>query len=381
MDPPPQKSSTGSDHCGKITKDEIWAKDRNPHIVTCKVVVQGATLTIGPGVEVRVKQGMSLSTDGNKATPTRLHVLGSAAEPVLFTQLGGAAAKPHWLGISAWNSGPKDHVLLRHAIIEHTGPPSYPTVPWGALEASNAIVKVDSVTIRNNEGFGFYFVKNARFARGSQGLVSTKNTQSGLIEVSGAHTVPETGARLTGNQRDAVTVKGHGSRLVENVIWEDIGVPYFVDPAHGSSLIVAGKNADHPAALTLGPGVKLMFKGGGILVGWYGPAAMAVRGTRQRPVVISGWNGKDDKPTWWSGISFSYKSIAGASVLEHMNLGYGGIPNRIGGNLKMTASSPTVRNSVIHHSATWGIDKDRKSKPVLQNVRFSANKKGDVHTH
>lgn len=371
-------STTGPEHCGEVREDEVWAADLNPHVTTCAVeVVEGATLRIGPGTEIRAGGLDGISVIGGD-DPGRLLALGSAEAPVLFTLDGDPEVDSWWYGLSADGTMAEDGFRLEHVIVEYAGAPSYPVVPWGALEAyDGAEVFVEEVLLRGNDGFGFYFPDGAAFAEGSSGLGSSGNTGAGLITVEAAWSVPEDGASLSGNELDAVVVQGSGSSISRSGSWGDLGVPYWASSSHGGTVYIDGTEAE-PAILTLEPGVQLYFdSGAGISVGAYGgPAGLALAGTEADPVVLSGWDGSGEE-TWWDGVGLSDAAVDSACVWEHFRLGYGGAAGWTAGNLVLRGASPTLRNGLIHDSAGYGIDLDGESDPVLENVLFEDNASGD----
>ena len=372
-------STTGPDHCGTISADEVWAADLNPHTVSCSVEVLGATLTIAPGTEVRFKGLTSLTATGSE-TGTAIEAQGSADEPILFTLDGDPAVDAWWYGVGAANTTEADHVLFASTIIEYTGPPAYPVAPWGAIEGYAAQIEIQDVTVRSSDGFGFYFVSDSSFVDGSTGLQVSGCTTSGLIDAANAWTLPAEGADLTGNEVDAVIVKGSGTRASVSGRWEDPGVPYFVSGSYGGSLLVEGTE-EEPTVLTWGPGVRVLFgSGAGMSVSAYGgPAALVTEGTEEAPVVASGWNGVDDTESWWTGISFADPSVDELSLLDHLDIGYGGSSAWTSGNIVLRSASPTISSSWIHDSASFGIDMDTYSAPSLVDVTFTDNEWGDTN--
>ncbi|MCI5219065.1 MAG: hypothetical protein D3914_07700 [Candidatus Electrothrix sp. LOE2] len=78
-----------STHSGTIAADETWTPAGNPHIITGTLTVagaapNGATLTIQPGVEVRLEQGASIEVGASNA-PGTLIAEGTASSGILFT--------------------------------------------------------------------------------------------------------------------------------------------------------------------------------------------------------------------------------------------------------------------------------------------------------
>ena len=76
---------------GLITQDTTWAKANSPYIVVQSIrVVDGVTLTIEPGVEVRFAGNYFLDIGGT------LVALGTASAPILFTSGDGSPASGDW---------------------------------------------------------------------------------------------------------------------------------------------------------------------------------------------------------------------------------------------------------------------------------------------
>ena len=46
---PALASTSGPDHCGSITTDDVWAADLNPHPESCHVEIDGGSLAIQAG--------------------------------------------------------------------------------------------------------------------------------------------------------------------------------------------------------------------------------------------------------------------------------------------------------------------------------------------
>jgi hypothetical protein len=361
-------STTGPEHCGEILADEVWAADRNPHVVTCHVEINGGTVSIGPGTEVRIGEIKSV-TVGNDG-PGQLIVAGDEESPVLFTE-DVPGARFTSLGFSA--AALPDGQRISNAILSGGGRVSFPTVPEVAFRVSGVEVLVENFTIHDTEDYAFELIDGGRFAEGSYGLVSYGNPYAGRAQADVADSVPEDRIDLTGNDLDALIV--NGNTIAGEVVWGDIGVPYYNDA--GYDVEVDGTAAD-PALLTLEAGV-LVWLGAGysISVGAYGPGALVVDGTATDPVVVTGAYG--DGTEYHDGVSFWDDTVDALSVLDHLDVSYGGNSSWFYGDINLDDASPTITDSFLHDSAEYGLYLAGDSFPVLTNVTFADNPAGDMN--
>lgn len=161
-------------------------------------------------------------------------------------------------------------------------------------------------------------------------------------------------------------LKGDGSR----VTWRKLNAPYLAEdffPYDTGSVILDG-----PVTVTVEPGARFEFGAGGALNFWDGPSLLAL-GTAEAPVVFTG---KEKTPGAWDGLLFQN---AGASVLEHAEVSYGGAEGGsllASGNLIITGvdgSDVTVRNSLITHSATCGVSVSEDSTFQQSGNTYSNN--------
>ncbi|MCF7733110.1 MAG: lamin tail domain-containing protein, partial [Akkermansiaceae bacterium] len=104
------------------------------------IVPPGTTLVIGPGVVIRLPAGRNIRVQG------ALQVLGTAAQPVLFTGRGGAS----WGGVSFENptaASGLSHLTIRQATRGYD-PLRYPS----AISGLNAELVMDHLDIDESEG-------------------------------------------------------------------------------------------------------------------------------------------------------------------------------------------------------------------------------------
>ena len=144
---------------GTITADTHWTEGSGPYVATQSIiVVNGATLTIDPGVEVRFDPNKALAIVSGQ-----LIARGTEAKPICFTSNGGSGKRWGYISfgdesIDASFDGSGNYVsgsILEHTIVEYAGD----TDIRGAIHAENASPYVTRSTIRNNDKGGIYALK------------------------------------------------------------------------------------------------------------------------------------------------------------------------------------------------------------------------------
>jgi parallel beta-helix repeat protein len=97
-----------------IWGSETWTLEGSPYILTDNIsIMDGATLTIEPGVEVRFEEAMGLDISGTLITQ------GTGDQPILFTSNSSAPDLADWQGLFFHNSPGNPTSLMSHTIIEY----------------------------------------------------------------------------------------------------------------------------------------------------------------------------------------------------------------------------------------------------------------------
>lgn len=342
-------STDGPEHCGAVS-DQIWARDINPHDVTCDVTVTG-DLIIGEGARVRFAPGTSLIVQGN------LIVEGTDERPVRFEP---AEEGLGWVGVwvRPWDT-PEDTSPrpLNYEIISQNPADVtslHPNLPQGEVDLSGLVisgagiaaqagdltpasliverspVRMDGVTIEDSRSCGLFLGEAGRFATEEGGLTITGSTETDLcMHPAAVTTLPEGFTLGEGG------VEVSGGRLTGEHVWRDLGFPYKVEGTvsldHGTWTLEPG------VALQVGPGVA--FEIGGAVVdtdygvaqrGSEGPleraarAELRVAGTSDARVVI-GPDPDQGVGAQWDRIVVDGGGTAVAhAVVEHATISAGG---------------------------------------------------------
>ena len=145
---------------GMITEDTTWVYSNSPYVASQSVLVMnGATLSIGPGVEVRFDPDTALSiTEGT------LKAIGTDKNNIVFTanispknvesnRWGGVgfenmAADAMFDDNGNWTNG----CILKYVVIEYAGG----EVLQGAIDARDCSVLIDSSVVQSNSVTGIY---------------------------------------------------------------------------------------------------------------------------------------------------------------------------------------------------------------------------------
>ena len=190
-----------------------------------------------------------------------------------------------------------------------------------------------------------------------------------------------TACSATGSPRNAVRIPQAG--MSGSRTWYK-SIPYVVE----GSLWLAGD-----ASLTIDPGVAVKFSGGGIFfngnVQALGTASEPIYFTSLKDDIYGDSNGDGSAttpaPADWHELSL-YDATASPSLLDHCVVRYAGSgmywnPNgyhNAYGNVYVRDSAPTIRNSVIEHSANYGFYGKWKCYAKIENCSIRNNVTGLV---
>lgn len=145
-------AGAGTDHAaGEISTDETWGCAEGPHRINGVVsVLDGATLTIEPGTEVRLLS----STSVNIGPAARVVVDAPSGAEVLFTsdnELAGGFGTGATGGLNLFATADVEPSLLRGLIVERG---QHGISIAGLSERSEELPVVERCTFRDNVGFG-----------------------------------------------------------------------------------------------------------------------------------------------------------------------------------------------------------------------------------
>jgi RHS repeat-associated protein len=380
----------------------------NTTLTTAASPYTGIT-TIESGVTVKVEPGVTFKITRMTVKGT-LNVEGTAEKPVVFTGAKEEKAQ-EWCRIG-FEPGSGASVI-DHAEVKYAG-----GCGDGGIAVNGSSPTIKNSTLEHNASFGIKVteggspeIANNRFANpnyniyyyasgtqkgeinihgneveGGEAGIWVKITSTGEVfgKTLGANTVTKTtgtaflyegadipgditGNTLVANTQNLIKI---GGTVAHSESWNNGGTPI----KFAESVTVASG-----ATLTITKGV-FMTNPRTIVKG-----TLKVEGTSTEPVVFTG--AKEEKPQEWCAITFEPGS--GASVIDHAEVKYAG---GCGSGIAVKGSSPTIKNSVIEHNASFGIKATEGGSPEIANNRFanpnyniyyyaSGTQKGEINIH
>jgi hypothetical protein len=345
---------------GIITRDTTLQKSCSPYVLDAGIdVINGATLTIEAGVEVRFHDGDWLEI-GATGRPGRLIARGTAEQPIVLTSDDGDITRPYmagkppsWFGV--WfHSGTLEGSVLTHAIIDQAGGVNAhikPALSQGCITLTGVkpgVLELDQLQARNCL-IGALVMSESRVKAGA---LSFEDSPAGFVvdaDSAGAVITPATYRNVSQNVITGGAVREEGE-------WVPQDVPFVVT----GSVVVGG--ASNPT-LALSPGLELRFAPGAALeVGTRAPGALRAKGTARAPVTLT----SAAPDARWGGLTF------GAQTSESSSLDFVELSNT-GGDAGVSVLTPpgrvTIKNSSFANNKSdvlVGCD----ARPTVSNARY-----------
>ena len=369
-----------------IRESTVWTLAASPYLIERNVaVVNGQSLTIQPGVVVRVERGASLTVSRGS-----LKALGTASQPIRFTSAQLDPAPGDWGAVRFDYNTDSANTSIENCVFEYGG---------GGRAASIEIVG-SSPTIRE------VFVSRS----GTSGIAISKSI------VSGSPNPIITLSRFSQNALAGILIQNSASEssaLIKNNIFESNGYypiicdantvgniqsNVFLDNRYHAILVAGGTlrssarifNLGIPFVVSAGPividgyeelfidpGVVLRFNSGTGIVARHG-AALRALGESHNPIIFTSSQESPSRGDW-QGIYIYDRTIS--SSLEFCIIEYGGQGGN--GNVYIRRGSPTITNCVIRQSSndgviinsSWGSDANPviSQNNIYENARFGIN--------
>jgi archaellum component FlaG (FlaF/FlaG flagellin family) len=139
-----------------VSRDATWTA-AIPYVISNNITVKGTdgadgvtTLTIEPGVVVKLNSSRYINIGASSGDPGALIAQGTSENQILFTSNQANPAPGDWNYIRFYNTADDDTTVMEHCVVEYGGYGS------GALYLYNASPKIQNNTIRNSKTAGIY---------------------------------------------------------------------------------------------------------------------------------------------------------------------------------------------------------------------------------
>jgi len=367
---------------GNISINTTWTNGNIYYVTGDTTVLSGVTLTIQPGVIVKLRPDCRLIIDG------KLVAAGTASQPIYFTSYrddsvggdtdgGGSSSGEsgdwNWIQFNAISD---DASLIEHAVIRYGGGKSWRRGVSGNVYLRDASPTIRHSTLEYSEGAGVYLESTA--AGSSAPVISNNRFSNNASSIS---TDVTSRPALTSNTSSANGTNGllvRGGTINSNTNWDQLDMVYRVA---GDITVASG------ATLTIAPGMIIKFNSN---VALFVDGKLMAAGTASQPIYFTSY--RDDSAGGdtngdsssgesgdWNWIQFNAISDD-ASLIEHAVIRYGGGKSwrrGVSGNVYLRDASPTIRHSTLEYSEGAGVYLEStaagSSAPVISNNRFSNN--------
>ena len=360
-----------------ITTDTTLLMSNNPHQIRGNIrVLNGATLTIEPGVNIFFENGSSLTIEGS------VSAMGTAVQPIVFSSLDFANYYTRLIFSSAENST-LNHCsmgrsedwtgLLR---IENSSNINIVNSSLGSnvnshgVYISNSSVNISGLDINSVAGSGIYITGNssvvsivdlfvdgcASGVRIPNGAYPTLTWSDITIHHSNSYPIIANCANLAGLTSLSTAWEGQEMLLLwDTAIYSSYTLPYHSIPY----CVESSLSIYNGATLTLEPGSGLRFNNHGALyVG--NNSSLVADGSDILPISFA-----PASTYTWRGINFANGSTANLDYCQFSGCGvpeYGSPEPTINVN---GAASISISNTVIPGGTSYGIYWDGSNEAVL----------------
>ena len=347
----------------KITSDVTW-KTGEVHCVEGYLLVEGATLTIQPGVIVSLSTIGAIDV-GHSGEASALKAQGTADNPIIFTSSKDEPQAGDWGHVGFYEGTSLADNIVDHCIFQYGGTPSFSTEdkPGMLHIGRDGTVSVTNTTFRHSLTYAVSTDSYSTFARFDNNTISDAGDFAIKTHVGVAHSIG------TGNNINSPGIYVSDGTVIQDVTWRKQTCPYYVR----GHLAVGSSEGN---VLTLEPGIEIQFDPdfGYMQVGYSSLYSLkgAVRavGTAQEPIVFTS-AAENPAPGDWSGITFG-EGATDETVLDHVIVEYASGTAESSGSINIQSDNVSITNSQLRHGSGIGIYLEGEFR-AFSNNRISSH--------
>lgn len=327
------------------------------------IYVDGATLTIKPGVTVKFTKNSSIIF-GVHQEDSKLIANGTSANPITFTSNEYHPAEGDWNNIK-FTSGTLNSSSMKYCNILYAGGL---TGDNAAIDINDCSITIENCTIDYSDNRGIDLNSTAKFNSFTGNTIKNCTNEAICLYVNNVHTIGRNN-KITDSP---ILVKGGDYNHEFTKKWLYQEVPYIIE---GTVNIYCSTGS----RLIIDAGNTIKFKAGArFSVGTGGKSGTLVaNGTTDSTITFSS-SLLYKKAGDWSGLIFD-KGASNGCIINNSVIEYGGNNDLGSSNIAFTEThgNVTISNSYIANAKGYGIYIDSLSTPILNNNTFGNNPYGD----
>ncbi|HEY0656295.1 MAG TPA: PKD domain-containing protein [Chryseosolibacter sp.] len=328
-----------------LKASETWKTGETHCINGFFQIMAGVTLTIEPGVTIKLKKNAGIYVVD---TGAGIIAEGTADKPILFTSSETVPQVGDWVGIHFTTNG-IGASRMKYCTFEYGGSQAFTSEKVGMMEVTyGKTVSVDNCTFRKSKHYAVLIDSYAEFASFTNNTISEAGDYAIFAGTQNLHSI---GAGNTINNKG---IWIEGAWFNGDATWLKQTCPYYTD----------GFNVGNAAGMTLtiSPGVEIKFINtwSSLDVGGSGTKGKLIaQGNASQKIKLTSDN-TTPAPGDWNGFHF-YPGTMGLSIVDHVIVEYAGGDDTNYAAMHVTTNSVSMTNSEIRNVQGMGIHLDTET--------------------
>ena len=330
------------------------------------IYVDGATLTIKPGVTIKFTKNSSIIF-GVHAEDSKLIANGTSANPITFTSAEYHPAEGDWNNIK-FTSGTLNSSSMKYCNIMYAGGLSGDNA---AIDISNCSITIENCRIEYSDNRGIDLDNNGKFNSFTGNTIKNCTNEAICLYVNSVHTIGVNNTIID----NPILIKGGDFNQEYSKTWQYVEVPYIIEDTVNIFSSPGSK-------LTICAGNTLKFKEGALFSIGTGAKSGTLVANGTADSVITFTSAESFKEAGdWSGLLFD-KGASDGCIINNCIIKYGGANNSGSANITFneTHGNVTISNTYISNAKGYGIYIDSLSTPnIEENNTFGYNPYGEIY--